>query len=147
MARFLLLLVCITLSQGVQAQWRLIYTSKDILAEESDTIHKITSIHSRGALSKYLIVHSSDQSKKRVLKKDIWGYIDGDNKLWRSYNKEFYMVTNYNGGWVEYAITRLVPDRPSQSFNLLLYSRTLDSRVYSNWMKAMGDLPQNYIVR
>ncbi|MVM37683.1 hypothetical protein GO730_08860 [Spirosoma sp. HMF3257] len=147
MNRFLLLFLCIVLSQNVNAQWRLIYQSKDILAEEADTTNKITSIQSRGALSKYLVVHSGSQQKTLVPKKAIWGYIDGNNRLWRSYNKEFYQVINYNGGWVEYGITRLVPGRPSQSFNLQLFSRTLDSRVYSNWMKAMGDLSQNYIVR
>ncbi len=148
--RFFLLVASLCQSQNVQAQWRLIYQSKDltsekIVAEMVDTESQIRSIESRGSLSKYLIVRFSNHQKSLVLKKAVWGYVDDDNRIWRSCDREVYLVTRYNGGWVEYVANRLTAS--GRIYPQLMYSRTLDSRICPNWLQAMSDVPPTYIVR
>ncbi|MFD2935269.1 hypothetical protein [Spirosoma flavum] len=143
--RLFLFVIGFSFSQGVQAQWRLLYQSKDI-ANAPDTTSPIKLIESRGALSKYIVVHFSNHEKILVLKKDIWGYADGSNRIWRSYDKEFYLVTSYNGAWVDYVVDRLVANTRNQIFQPL-YSRTLDSRISAIWTKAMSDVSPSYRVR
>ncbi|AKD56640.1 hypothetical protein [Spirosoma radiotolerans] len=134
---------------AVNAQWRLLQKSQDILIEP-DTTNKIELIVSRGSFSKYLIVSYFNGEKKLVLKKEIWGYVDDKKEIWRSYKKEFYRVIKYNGGWVEYAVDRSIQSSRLRSYgvySLLLYSRTLDSSIHTNWSEAMSDIPSTYILR
>ena len=145
--RMLLLLVGLALSLRTQAQWRLIYQSKDIVATASDTTRFFTSIESRGTLSKYLIVRSDDRQKSLVLKDAVWGYVDGNNGVWRTYEKECFLLVRYNGGWAEYVVNRLVSSGSSRTFMQPMYSRTLDSRIYASWQEAMRDVPPSFILK
>ena len=148
--RLFLLVAGLFFSLSAEAQWRLLYQSQDILVEASDTMPSIDFIESRGTLSKYAIVHFSNRPKALVLKKSFWGFIDGRNRTWRSYQREFYLITSFNGGWVEYVINRIgINTRSGSQYNTLqrTYSRTLDSRISSVWSDAMSDVPPNYILR
>src|SRR4051812_36419877 len=116
--KFLILGVSILTSQRVDAQCRLLYWSQELTTKPSqsmaivaDTANQITSVESRGALSKYLIVHYAHAKRKLLLKNSIWGFVDSRQAVWRSYKKELFLVLNYNGGWVEYAIERPVRTR------------------------------------
>ncbi len=149
--RFLLVVASLCLSQNIQAQWRLLYHSKDVttekmVAEEPDMASQIQSIESRGSLSKYLVVRFSNHQKSLVLKKDVWGYVDDNYRIWRSCDKEMYLVTRYNnGGWVEYVANRLTTG--GRIYPQVMYSRTLDSQISTVWLQAMSDVPPMYIVR
>ncbi|GAB4038141.1 hypothetical protein GCM10028774_35430 [Spirosoma jeollabukense] len=113
----------------------------------ADTLDQITSIESRGAMSKYLIVRYAHSKRKLIPKNSIWGFIDSRKAVWRSYEKELFLVIKNNGGWVEYAVNRPVRTRLTAMHGAIMYSRTLDSRIRSNWSDAMADVPKGYIVR
>ncbi|MFD2936352.1 hypothetical protein [Spirosoma flavum] len=150
--RSLLLVLAILASQPIYAQWRLLFRSQDIqqtlnLMTLTDSANSIMAIESRGVLSKYLIVRYSRSKRKLVAKDSIWGFVDGNGAIWRCYEKELFLVINSNRGWVNYAINRPVGTRLTAMYGARMYSRTLDSKIKSNWSEAMADIPQGYILR
>ncbi|WP_461114841.1 hypothetical protein [Spirosoma jeollabukense] len=150
--RLVFLLLGIWYGQLASAQCRILYHSQDIAVTPvqdvmADTLDQITSIESRGAMSKYLIVRYAHSKRKLIPKNSIWGFIDSRKAVWRSYEKELFLVIKNNGGWVEYAVNRPVRTRLTAMHGAIMYSRTLDSRIRSNWSDAMADVPKGYIVR
>ncbi|GAB2541497.1 hypothetical protein [Spirosoma aerophilum] len=145
--RIILFVIGLSLSQATRAQWRLLYKSQDIVAPGADTALSITSIESRGLFSKYLVVRSDNQPKSLVLKNAVWGYVDGNNRVWRSYDKDSYLLVKYNGGWAEYAINRFVSGTSFRTYMQPMYSRTLDSPIHSTWQAAMKDVPPSFILK
>ncbi|CAN5284325.1 hypothetical protein BH09BAC4_BH09BAC4_26270 [soil metagenome] len=149
--RLVFLLLGVVYGQLTNAQCRLLYHSQDLIITPDqdvvpDTTDQITSIESRGALSKYLIVHYAHSRRKLIAKTSIWGYVDSRNAVWRSYEKELFLVIKNNGGWIEYAVNRPVRTRLTAMHGAIMYSRTLDSDIKSNWADAMADVPKGYIV-
>lgn len=152
--RFLILGVGTLYNQRADAQCRILNWSQELTIRPSestavvaDTANQITSIESRGVLSKYLIVHYAHAKRKLLLKNSIWGFVDSRQAVWRSYKKELFLVLNYNGSWVEYAIERPIRTRLSATYQAVMYSRTLDSKIKSTWTDAIKDVPPGYIVR
>ncbi|MVM32084.1 hypothetical protein GO755_18690 [Spirosoma sp. HMF4905] len=151
---FLVLLAGLLKIQQANAQCKIIYRSQDLtvrtdqdLVARPDTGNHITSIESRGILSKYLVVHYEHTKRALIPKKEIWGYIDSQKTAWRSYQKELFRVIKYNEGWVEYVINRPVGTRLTPTYNAVMYSRTLDSPIRTNWSQAMADVPLGHIIR
>ncbi|OJW70908.1 MAG: hypothetical protein BGO59_32295 [Spirosoma sp. 48-14] len=137
------------ISQPIHAQWRLLFQSQDIYqpsnrATPSDTI---TAIESRGVLSKYLIIRYRHSRRRLMAKDSVWGFVDGYGTIWRSYEKELFVLVDFNGGWVNYAINRPVRTRLSAMYWAPMYSRTLDSKIKSSWSEAMADIPAGHILR
>ena len=123
------LLAELSVSQPIKAQCTIIYQSQD-LTNGPD-----------------LIVRYEHDKRKLVSKKSVWGYIDKYRNIWRSYDKELFLVVKCDGGWIEYLIDRPVKARLTASYKAVMYSRTLDSKIDSNWSKAMSDAPFGFIVR
>lgn len=153
--RLLLLISVLILSamHPVAAQYRILYRSQDLTTRSdqdtviySDTTDRITAIESRGILSKYLIVRYAHSKRKLIAKNAIWGFIDPRGAIWRSFEKELFLVIKYNGGWVEYVIERPVRIRLTPTYGAIMYSRTLDSKIRLVWSDAMADAPLGYIV-
>lgn len=149
--RLVFLFLGIVYGQLANAQCKLLYHSQDLPVTPDqdvvpDTTDQITSIESRGTLSKYLIVHYAHSRRKLIPKNSIWGYVDNRKAIWRSYEKELFLVIKNNGGWVEYAVNRPVRTRLTAMHGAIMYSRTLDSDIKSNWADAMADVPKGYIV-
>ncbi|WP_460938710.1 hypothetical protein [Spirosoma humi] len=152
--RFLILGTGTLSGQWVDAQCRILYRSQELVVQPDqyvaiipDTAAQITAIESRGVLSKYLLVHYAHAKRKLLLKSSIWGFVDSRQAVWRSYNKELFLVLNYNSSWVEYAIERPVGTRLSATYPAVMYSRTLDSEIKSTWNDAIKDVSPGYIVR
>ncbi len=148
----LLLVFSCLVSQPIQAQWRLLFRSQDIRQTPdattlTDTLNSITAIESRGVLSKYLIVRYRHSRRRLIAKDSVWGFVDGYGTIWRSYEKELFVVTDFNGGWVQYAINRPVRTRLSAMYWAPMYSRTLDSKIKSSWSEAMADVPAGHMLR
>lgn len=133
-------------TQVACAQWRLLYRSED-LAIQPDSVSDISSIESRGTMSKYLIVRHYNRKRELVPKSAVWGYVDNENGVWRSYDRELYRIIYYNGGWVEYSINRMVSARSFALYKAVMYSRNLDSKIKASWLQAMADAPPGHIVR
>lgn len=152
--QFLILGVGLLSGQQVDAQCRILYRSQDLTIKPdqnraivADTANQIIAVESRGALSKYLIVRYAHAKRKLLLKNSIWGFVDSHQAVWRSYNKELFLVLKYNSSWIEYAIERPVGTRLSVTYPAVMYSRTLDSKIKSTWGDAMKDIPPGYIIR
>ena len=146
----------ILMSQPLRAQWRLIYKSGDIdsiwVANKTasiNTSNPITSIERRGELSRFLIVRYAHSKRQLVATKDVWGFTDSTNTVWRYFGGDLCRVVNYNGAGVEYAIyrtfSRLRTNRP-EVYYTPGYSRTLDSKIETTWEKAMEDIPSGHIL-
>ncbi|GAB4017517.1 hypothetical protein GCM10028808_49110 [Spirosoma migulaei] len=146
---YLFLVLACLFGKPVSAQWRLLYHSQDINKQQdtSHTTNQITSIESRGVLSKYLVVQYAQIKRKLIAKKSVWGLVDGQGAIWRSYQKELFLVLRYNGGWVEYVVNRPVRTRLTATYAASMYSRTLDSKITSSWTKAMEEIPPGHISR
>ncbi|GAB4043255.1 hypothetical protein [Spirosoma litoris] len=146
--RLIPLLLGLLYSQQTDAQYRILYRSQDlsIRPDLPDTADQITAIESRGALSKYLIVRYAHAKRQLLLKSSIWGFIDSRQAVWRSYKKELFLLLKYNNNWVEYAIERPIATRLSAMYPAIMYSRTLDSKIKSNWGDAMKDVPPGFVV-
>ena len=136
----------LTVSQPIKAQCTIVYQSQDLM-NGPDSTSEVSAVESRGALSKYLIVRYVHNRRKLVPKKAVWGYIDKYRNIWRSYDKELFLVIKCSGGWIEYVIDRPVKTKLTASYKAVMYSRTLDSKIESNWSKAMADAPFGFIVR
>lgn len=133
--------------QPAYAQWRLIYKSQDIIhpidTTSLDRTNPIILIEPRGEWSKYLIVRYAHSKRKLVPKKQVWGFTDSTNAIWRYYNNDLCRVIKYNGTWVEYAIycsTSSKSGRPRTWYEPG-YGRSLDSKIWPSWSKAMADVP------
>lgn len=98
-------------------------------------------------MSKYLIVRHYNRKRELVPKSAVWGYVDNENGVWRSYDRELYRIIYYNGGWVEYSINRMVSARSFALYKAVMYSRNLDSKIKASWLQAMADAPPGHIVR
>jgi hypothetical protein len=147
-ARVYLFLLLAGLSvEPVSAQWRLLLRSQDIDPQQAipDSTNQITGIESRGIMSKYLVVHYAHAKRALIAKKAVWGFVDGQGAIWRSYQKELFLVLRDNGGWVEYAVNRPLRTRLTATYAATMYSRTLDSKITSSWTKAMEAIPPGHI--
>lgn len=144
----------IGIAQPTKAQWRLLYKSQDIVqltdtAAQSDPGNPIVLIEPRGEWSKYLIVRYAHSKRKLIPKKQVWGFTDSTNTIWRYADNDLCRVLSYNGAWVEYAIYRNKNNkngRPTTWYEPG-YSRTLDGKVETTWRKAMEDIPSETILR
>lgn len=152
--RFLTLVTVVLHSQQINAQCKLIYHSKDLSINSYqsettvvDTAAQITAVESRGVLSNYLILRYGQSRRKLILKNSIWGFIDSHQAIWRSYQKELFLVRTYNTNWVEYIIQRPIGTRLTAVHEEVMYSRTLDSKIEATWSNAMKDVLPGYLIR
>lgn len=147
----LCLVFLVLIHQPIYAQWRLLHKSQDIIqpidtTTNADLADPITLIEPRGEWSKYLIVRYAHSKRKLVPKKQIWGFTDSTKAIWRYYNNNLCRVMKYNGTWVEYAIYCSRSNRNGRPTIWYEpgYSRSLDSKIWSNWSAAMADIPAGF---
>ena len=145
------LLLCLEVTQPLKAQWRLLYKSQDILQltdsmARSVTANPITLIEPRGEWSKYLIVRYAHAKRQLISKKQVWGFTDSTNAIWRYYNNDLCRVMKYNGTWVEYAIYRSKSNRNGRPTTWYEpgYGRSLDGKIWLSWPEAMADVPAGF---
>ena len=161
----LILSILFLMSQPLKAQWRLIYKSQDIdsiwavnKTVPVNTENPIVLIERRGVLSRFLIVRYAHSKRKLVNTKNVWGFTDSTNAVWRYSGGDFCRVVDYNGAGVKYAIRRTTNGylNPTESesaqrcpcvYYVVGYSRTLDSKIETNWEKAMEDIPPDYMLQ
>ncbi|MFD2935440.1 hypothetical protein [Spirosoma flavum] len=149
----LFLVLIVSACQPICAQWRLIYKSQDIIQPTDtttslDRTNLITLIEPRGEWSKYLIVRYAHSKRRLISKKQVWGFTDSTNAIWRYTDNDLCRVMKVNGTWVEYAIYRSKSNkngRPTVWYEPG-YSRSLDSKIWPYWSEAMADVPVGYIV-
>lgn len=149
--RWAFLLLCLSVVVPLQAQWRLLYKSQDILQlTDSLTLtslaNPITLIESRGVWSKYLIVRYAHAKRQLIPKKQVWGFTDSTRAIWRYYDNDLCRVMKYNGTWVEYAIYHSKSNRNGRPTIWYEpgYSRSLDSKIWQSWSAAMADVPTGF---
>ncbi|PAC30751.1 hypothetical protein BWI92_12090 [Flectobacillus sp. BAB-3569] len=82
-----------------------------------------------------------DGSRKEISKEGLWGYSQGD-KVYRNYGDRFIrVVTPYSDSTIKYMADRSVTfwtSNGNRTMNqvMLLYSKDLDSKVYTSVKKA-----------
>ncbi|GAB3998723.1 hypothetical protein GCM10028807_47190 [Spirosoma daeguense] len=116
---------------------QILYSSADL--NTTSLSDSITRIKGRDFfLDKSLRFTLQNGERKKISKKDIWGYSDGKGRVWRCYRNSFYQVLRINDV-IEYEIV----ERRHVGNNMLVdetvkkFSKTLDGKIVGSRQRAL----------
>lgn len=128
-----LLLVCYF---GTSPAQRIFYSSQDL--SRSDTSQAITTIRPHwlaGQLASHITIVYKNGLKRTINRDSIWGFEDGTHSLYRSYQGNLYKLDQVDD--------LLRYTSATSRYQLIRYSKTLDSPLYSTKRKAKSDTMMN----
>lgn len=122
---------------------RLLTTSTDLTRQNTSDNPSIKSIKAGGIFSSNITVKKQDGTRERVQAKSVWGYSDKNGHVWRRQKRSFYEVVEV-GQLVKYRtevsttaqVNGITQTNSQESW---LFSRTLDSPIYSSRRRALRD--------
>lgn len=122
---------------------RLLTSSADLSRQNTSDNSSIKSIQGSNGFSSNIIIKKKDGTKERVLAELVWGYSDKNGNVWRRQKRSFFEVVKI-GELVEYmTITHTTNQVNGITYNdqqtVWLFSRTLDSPIYSSKKRALRD--------
>lgn len=119
----------------------LYYSSAQFKTQQGDTLASLKSIRNGRIFNKHLTLVMRDGSRKEIQQEGLWGYSQG-NKVYRNYGDRFIqVVTPYSDSTIKYMTDRSVTfwtSNGNRTMNqvMLLYSKDLDSKIYTSVKKA-----------
>ena len=125
----LLLVFCF----GSSPAQRILYTSQDL--SRTDTTQAVNSIRPHwlaGQLATNITVNYKKGAKQKISRDSIWGFEDRDHSVYRSYQGNLYKMNQ--------ADDLLMYTSATSRYQLIRYSKTLDSPLYGTKQKARKDI-------
>lgn len=122
---------------------RLLTSSADLSRPNIGDDASIKSIKAGGVFSSNITIRKQDGTRERVPAKSVWGYSDKNGHVWRRQKRSFFEVIEV-GELVKYrtevsTTTQFNGITQTNNQEAWLFSRTLDSPIYSSRRRALRD--------